>query len=96
MRKFGALGTIITPGTDTDRSGEPKTALRHIPSERAAAPFEINCLISCVPLFQLLLLKIIILINTDIGHANMQIPAYRDNLDLGNTVRRKCHERKDN
>jgi hypothetical protein len=60
MMKIGTFGTNSALGTVITCSGETKTPLWYIPSEQAAAPCKLGHLIVCVPLFQKLLLKIIL------------------------------------
>lgn len=59
MMKIGTFGTDSALGTVITCSGETKTPLWYTTSEQAEAPYKLGCLISCVPLFHKLLLKII-------------------------------------
>lgn len=57
--EFGTFGTNMDLGTVITCSDETKAPLWYTPSEQAVAPFKVGYLISCVPLFQKILLKII-------------------------------------
>lgn len=57
--EFGTFGTSVYLGTVIACSGETKPHLWYTSSEQAVAHYKLGYLISCVPLFQKLLLKII-------------------------------------